>query len=89
MSDRLEIALEVLHVHRVEAHDRRIQPDVGFRELGAEEIRAGAAAQHGLDAVEPREEREDVRFVHVLRGCEARFVYAVVDGALLVCWLAS
>lgn len=36
VSDHLDITFEVLHVHRVEAHNRRIQPDVGLRQRLAE-----------------------------------------------------
>lgn len=36
MSDHLDIAFEVLHVHRVEAHNRWVQPDISLRQRLAE-----------------------------------------------------
>lgn len=79
--DVLDVALEVLHVHRVEADERHVQPDVYLGELVAEPI--GTLALNGrelrLSAVEGLEEASDRALVGLERSGEARLVDAVVD----------
>lgn len=35
MPDHLDVTFEVLHIHWIKAHNRRIQPDVGLRQRAA------------------------------------------------------
>lgn len=78
--DITEVALEVLHVDRVEADDRREQSDIRLGDGVAEEVRRSGElfGEVGFDPVEGAEEGCDGFFVGFLRGCEAGFVDAVV-----------
>lgn len=64
------IALEMPNIHRVEPHDRHIQPDVRLRQRAADEVRA-AVGEEGLEAVEGGEKGADGRLVGCLGGGEA------------------
>lgn len=82
-ADVAQVALEVLHVHGIEAHDGRVQPDVGLGQAGAEVVRTPPFAvvqrQVGLGAVEGPEEGGDGFLVGRGGGGEAGLVDAVVD----------
>lgn len=84
-ADVAHVALEVLHVHGVEAHDGRVQPDVGLGDGRAEVERRRVVlgslfrGQVGLDPVQGREERRDGSLVGFLRRGEAGLVDPVVD----------
>jgi hypothetical protein len=56
-----QVALEVPHVHRVEARERGEQPHVGLGELAAHEV--ALPGEPRLQPVEPREERRHGRLV--------------------------
>ncbi len=78
-ADVADVAAEVLHVNGIEAHDRDVQPHVGFGELGAEVVGAGGGGEVVFNAVEGSEEVGDVDFVDGLFADDADFVDAVVD----------
>ena len=73
-----EVALEVLHVHDVEAHDGRIQPNIGFSELLSEIVRA-RGGEIGLRAVEGLEQLGHSGLIRLSLGAEAGLVHAIVD----------
>ena len=84
-----DVALEMLHVHGIEAHDGGVQSDVGFGDVGPEIIGRGVLGQVLFCAVEGGEERCDGFLVGVLGGGEAGFVDAVVDvvvGPVVCCF---
>lgn len=78
------ITLEMLHIHGVEADNRREEPDIRLCDRGAK-VKGGigiGALRSGevrLDTVEGGEEGCYGAVVGFLRGCEAGFVDAVVD----------
>lgn len=78
-----DVALEVLHVHDVEADDGRVQADVCFRDGAAVVVRPGVLGglllQVRLGFVEGVEELAHGFLVRFLRGGEAGLVDAVVD----------
>lgn len=77
------VALEVLHVHRVEARQRHVQPDVRLGEGLAEEVRAvGLRGEVLLCAVEGLEDADDALLVGLAGGGEAGLVDAVVDAVV-------
>ena len=73
------VALEVLHVHRIEPDNRGEEPHIRLGDLVAEVVGLCRFLQVGFGAVEGGEEGSDGGFVRGLRGCEAGFVDAVVD----------
>lgn len=73
--DVAQIALEVLHVHGVEAHDGRVQPNVRLRDFLAEVIWAWGRRQVFFDPVERAEELRDGFFVGRLRPAHAAIRY--------------
>lgn len=77
--DILDVALEMLHVHGVEAHDGRVQPYIGLGDLVAEVEGARGFCEVCLGAIEAREQFAHVVLVCLLGGGEARLVHAVVD----------
>ena len=78
-SDVPDVALEVLHIDRVEADDGRVEADVGFGDVGAVVVRPGVLGEVGFGSVEGGEEGVQGAFVGGLGGGEAGFVDAVVD----------
>ena len=78
-----QVALEMLHVHGVEADDRRVESDVCLCDLGAEIVGLFALGVVGSEvffcAVQRAEEGGDGVFVGRGGRGEARFVDAVVD----------
>lgn len=85
-----EVTLEMLHVHRIKADDRREEPDIRFCDRRAEIERLACflrVREVRFDLVQGREERRDGLLVGLLRGCEAGLVHAVVDVVVgpLVC----
>ena len=78
-----QVALEVLHVHAVEAHDGGVEAHVGLGQPVAEVVRArapvGVGGEVRLGAVQAAEQRGDGGLVRVGRGGEAGLVHAVVD----------
>lgn len=75
-----DIALEVLHVDRVEADERDVQADVGLGDLVAKVERPRRVLREvRFCAVQGGEEGLDVLLVGLGRGCEAGLVHAVVD----------
>lgn len=85
VAHHLQVALKVLHVHYVEAGDRRVQPYVGVRQPVAEEIRprgggGGGGGEVGFEAVEGCEYIVDAGFVGCL--CTAVVVGMLALGAL-------
>lgn len=81
-ADITQIALEVLHVDRVEADDSSEQSDISLGDLIAEEVglRGGLLLRKmSLNLVERAKERSDSLFVGFLSGCKAGLVHAVVD----------
>ena len=74
------VALEMLHVDGVEAHDRGEQPHVHLGESLAEVIRAlgGRVREVLFRAVERSEELGHGFLVGFLRGCEAALVNPVI-----------
>lgn len=73
--DVAQIALEVLHVHGVEARDGRVQPDVRLRDFLAKVIWAWGRAQVFFDPVERVKEFRDGFFVRRLRSADAGIRY--------------
>ena len=84
-ADVADVALEVLDVDGVEAHDGGVQAHVGFGDGVAEVEGPGARAQVLLHAVQACEELLDVALVCVLRRCKAALVHAVVDVVVCPC----
>lgn len=77
-----DITLEMLHIHRVEPDNRRKQPDIRLRNIGAEiEGLFGGerGGEVGFDLVEGGEEGCYGALVGFLGCREAGFVDAVVD----------
>lgn len=68
--DVAHVALEVLHVHGVEADHGRVQPHVRLRDARAEVVRAWARGEVRLGPVEGVEELRDGFFVRGLRAAE-------------------
>ena len=77
-----EIALEMLHVDRVEPDQRHVCADVDFGQLCTEYIRAAAVSEQILKLVEGREDGNDISVVRLLVRREAGFVDARVEMAL-------
>ena len=73
------VALEVLHIHRVEADDRRVQSDIGFRDVRAVVVWSFGRGKVRLRAVEGFEELGNGGLVGILGRGEAGAVHAVVD----------
>lgn len=79
-ADVANVALEVLHVHRVEARQRHVQPHVSLGDVLAEEVGAlGLRGEVLLCAVEGLEDAGDALFVGFAGGGKACLVDAVVD----------
>ena len=78
-ADIPDVAFEVLYVHHVEAHDRRVEPDICFRDVLAIVEGSGRGGKVRFGAVEGGEELRDGLFVGSLRRGEAGLVDAVVD----------
>jgi len=70
--DVAQVALEVLHVHDVEADDGRVQSDVSLGDVLAEIVWARGRGQVLFDPVERVEELRDGFFVRGLRAAEPR-----------------
>lgn len=87
-ADIPDIALEMLLVHGVEAHDRHIQAHIRLCDIIAEVVGAGGGGQMFLRAVEGFKEASDGGFVDGLVAADAAFVDAVVDVVVgpLVCF---
>ena len=68
--DVAQVALEVLHVHGVEADDGRVQSDVCFRDVLAKVVWAWSRGEVFLDPVERVEELRDVFLVGGLRAVQ-------------------
>lgn len=69
ITDRPGIALEVTVINRVEAHDRRVEPDVCFGELVTNEegrFCCVLRGEYGLDAIERGKELVEGGFVRAL-----------------------
>ena len=69
ITDGPSIALEVTVINRVEAHDRRVEPDVCFGELVTNEegrFCCVLRSEHGLDAIERGKELVEGGFVRAL-----------------------
>ena len=66
-ADIADIALEVLNIHGIEADDRRVESNIGFRDVGAVVEGGGVGGEVGFDAVEGFEEGLDGVFVSFLR----------------------
>lgn len=80
------VALEVLHVHRVEARQRHVQPDVRLGEGLAEEVgTVGLRCEVLLCAVEGLKDAQNALFVGLAGGGEAGLVDAVVDVVVCPC----
>lgn len=80
------VALEVLHVHRVEARQRHVQPNIRLGEGLAEEVRAvGLRGEVLFCAVEGLEDAQDALFVGLAGSGEAGLVDAVVDAVVCPC----
>lgn len=78
--DVAQVALEVLHVHDVEADDGRVQSDVGLRDVLAEVVWTCGRGQVFLDPVERVEELRDGFLVSGLRS--AGRLVRVTQGSL-------
>lgn len=75
-----DVALKVLHVHGVEAHQRHVQPDVCLGDVLAKVVRSLClGSEMLLCAVESLEQSDDGRLVGLGAGGEAGPVDAVVD----------
>lgn len=82
-ADVTNVALEVLHVHRVEARQRHVQADVSFGDVLAEEVGAlGLRGEVLLCAVESLEDADDGLFVGFAGGGKAGLVDAIVDAVV-------
>lgn len=82
-ADVANVALEVLHIHRVEARQRHVQADVRLGDVLAQEVGAvGLRGEVLLSAVEGLEDAEDALFVGLAGGGEAGLVDAVVDAVV-------
>jgi hypothetical protein len=78
--DHLVIALEDGVIRDVEAHDGRVQSNIGLGDLLSEQVRLVLGiGEMGLDAVEGFEQLVHIRLVGGLRGREAGLVNSVVD----------
>lgn len=75
------IGLEMLRIHCIESHHRRIRQNIQLRQLVAEDIRAAIAVHQLLEFVQRCEEGNDVLIVPFLRGIKPGFVYAGTDQA--------
>ena len=65
-SDVANVALEMLHVDRVEADDGRVQPEVGVCQSSPHHVRSRPRSESGFNAIqglEQRLDRIDVRFL--------------------------
>lgn len=78
-SDIPNVALEMLHVHGIEADDGGVEADVCLGDVLAVVVGSGVSGEVGFGAIEGGEERCDGVFVGGLGGGEAGFVDAVVD----------
>ena len=74
-----DVALEVLHVDGVEAHDGGVQPYIRFGDLVAVVIWVGVSLEMLLSARQSFEQWANGGFVGLLRGGEAGLVDAIVD----------
>lgn len=80
VTDGPSIALEVAVVDGIEAHDRRVEPDVCLGEsVPDEKGRFGAVlrCEHGLDPIERGKELIEGCFVRALFQSKTRAVYTV------------
>lgn len=66
-----DVTLEMLHVYGIEADDSRVEPDVRFRDLGAEVEGFGVLGEVRFDAIKSAEEGCDSFFVGFLRPGES------------------
>lgn len=82
MPDRAQVALEMLHVHRVEPDQRRVQSDVELGHPFSQDKRSAVAGDDLFELVQRPEDGDDVLVVFLLRGREAGFVHARVYVAL-------
>ena len=76
----LQIALEMADIDRIETHQRREQPPIGFGNPFADQI--SLLGQACVQLSKGFEQRPYSIFVSVLAGCEARFVNAVVNAVV-------
>ena len=78
-SNIANIALEVLHVHRIKPDDGDKQTDIDLSQHVAEPVRSRVGGKVLLSAVESLEEGDDIALVGIGLGGEAGLVDAVVD----------
>jgi len=80
VADGADVGFKVLHVHRIETDDGRVETDIRFCQFIAEEIfRFG---EHVFDTIQRFEKWKDVIFVSLLGCCKATFVHAIVDSVV-------
>lgn len=81
--NHLQIALENGEICNIKSDQRRVQPDVRFRDILSEQIRLMAwISEVFLQPVERFENRIDVGVIGFLCRREARFVNTIVDSVI-------
>ena len=74
----LDIAFEMLHVHHIKSHNRRVQPNIRFRNLLAKVIRLRMLSEVFLRPRQSVKEREHSSLIRFLRRRKARSVNTVI-----------
>jgi len=82
-SDIADIALEMLHIHGVEANDGSVETNVCLGDAGTKIVGSSVFGKVSFGAVEGVEEGFDGFFISFLRCSKARFVDPVVD--IIIC----